>query len=48
MLIYYISNVHMVYIEYPQGICSPIFIIEDFSELFAHPSIFLIKDPRSA
>ena len=35
-------------IEYPQGICSPIFVVEDFSGLFSHPSIFLIKHSRSA
>ena len=29
----------MVDIEYPQGICSPIFVVEDFYGLFAHPSI---------
>ena len=29
-------------------ICSPISVVEDFSGLFAHPSIFLIKHSRSA
>ena len=42
------SNPQIVAIEYPQGICSPIFAVEDFSGFFAHPYIFLIKDSRSA
>ena len=33
-------NPKIVGIEYAQGICSPIFIAEDFSGLFAHPSNF--------
>ena len=30
-------------IEYVQGICSPIFVAEEISGLFAHPSIFYLK-----
>ena len=37
------SNPQIVDIEYPQGICSSIFVVEEFSGLFANPSIFLIK-----
>ena len=33
-------------IESPQGICSPIFVVEKFSRLFSHSSIFLIKYSR--
>ena len=43
-----LSNAHIVDIEYPETICSPIFVVEDFSGFFAHPSILLIKDPKSA
>ena len=39
-----LSKPHIIDIEYPQGICSPIFVVEEFSGLFAYPSIFLIKD----
>ena len=35
------SNLQIVDIEYPRGMCSPIFIFEEFSGLYAHPSIFL-------
>ena len=30
----------MIDIEFPQGICSPNFAVEDFYELFAHSYIF--------
>ena len=33
-------NVHVVDFKYPQGICLPNFLVEDFSGLFALPSIF--------
>ena len=39
-----ISKAHTVDNEYPQEICSPILVVEKFSGLFAHPSIFLLKD----
>ena len=42
------SNPQIADIEYPQGICSPIFFVEEFSGLFAHLSIFLINDSMSA
>ena len=38
-----LSKAYIVDTEYPQEICLPIFAIEDFSGLFAHPSIFLIN-----
>ena len=42
------SNPQIVDIEYLQGICCPIFDVEEFSKLSAYPSIFLIKDLMSA
>ena len=42
------SNPQIAGIEYPQLICLLIFIVEQFSGLFTHPSIFLINDSRSA
>ena len=48
MLVYYVIKPQIVEIEYPQRICSPFFVVEDFSGLFAHKSIFLIKDSVSA
>ena len=38
-----LSKAHIVDIEYPQGICSTNFVVEDFYGLFAHPSIILTK-----
>ena len=35
-------------IEYPQGIYSSTFVVQEFSGLFAHSSIFIIKDSISA
>ena len=35
-------------VQYLQRICSPIFVVEEFSGLFVHPSIFLIKGTMSA
>ena len=35
-----VSKANIVDTEYPQGTCSPIFVVEDFSGLFAYPSIF--------
>ena len=51
MFIFYVIKIPKLQIfdiEYLQGICSPIFVAEDFSGLFAHPSIFLIEDSMSA
>ena len=48
MLYLILSNVHIHDIEYPQGISSPIFVVEDFPGLFLQLSILLIKDSRSA
>ena len=42
------SNPQIVDIEYPRRIRSPIFAVQEFSGLFTHPSIFLIKDSMSA
>ena len=42
------SNAQVVDIEYLPGICSPIFLVEELSGLFAHSSVFLIKDSMSA
>ena len=41
-------NAQIVDIEYRQGICSPIFVVEEFSGLFAQPFIYLIKDSMTA
>ena len=51
MFVFYVikwSNEYPVDIEFPQGICSPNFVVEEFSGLFAHPSIFLFKDSMPA
>ena len=32
----------------PDEICSTTFVVDDFSGFFLHPSIFSIKDSRSA
>ena len=40
MLVTILSKAYIVDIEYPQGICSPIFVVEEFSGLFTHPSVF--------
>ena len=37
------SNIHIVDIEYPQGICSPIFVVDHFLGLFSHSSTFQSK-----
>ena len=41
-------NDDIVDIEKPDGICSLIFVVDDFSGLFLLPSIFFIKHSRSA
>ena len=38
----------IVHIEKPDGICSLTFVVDEFSGLFLHPSIFSIKHSRSA
>ena len=43
-----LSKAHVVEVEYLQGICSSTFGVEDFSRLFVHPSIFSVRDSRSA
>ena len=42
------SNAQIADIGYLQEICSLIFVHKEFSVLFAHPSIFLIKDSMLA
>ena len=42
------SKCQIVYIEYPQEICLPIFLVEYFSGSFAQPSVFLTKHSRLA
>ena len=37
----------IVDIEKPDGICSLIFIVNEFSGLFLHPSMFSIKHSRT-
>ena len=41
------SNFHFAYIEYSEGIYSRTLVVNDFSEIYSHPSILLIKDSRS-
>ena len=41
-------NDNIVDIEKPDGICLPTFVVNEFSGLFLHPSIFSIKHSRSA
>ena len=36
-------NAKIVGIEYPQGICSSIFVVEEFSGSFSNPYTFLLK-----
>ena len=46
-LVFIPSNVYIVKNENTDGICSPNFVVADFSGLFLHPS-FLIEYLRSA
>ena len=48
MLIFMILDDDIVDIEKPDGICSLISVVNEFSGLFLHPSIFSIKHSRSA
>ena len=41
-------NCNIGNIEKPDGICSLTFVMDNFSGLFLHPSIFSIKHSRSA
>ena len=41
-------NDDIVDIEKPDGICLLTFVVDEFSGLFLHPSIFSIKHSRSA
>ena len=47
-LISALLNDDMLDIEKPNGICSPTFVVDEFSGLFLHPSIFSIKHSKSA
>ena len=40
-------NEDIVGIEKPDGICLPNFVVDEFSALFLHPSIFSIEHLRS-
>ena len=40
-------NYNIADIKKPDGICSPTFVVEEFSGLLLHPSIFSIKYLRS-
>ena len=48
MLIFYALNDDIVDIEKSDGICSPTFVVNEFSGLFFYPSIFSIKHSRFA
>ena len=41
-------NDDIVDIEKPDGICSPVLFVDEFSGLFLHPSMFSIKHSRYA
>ena len=41
MLVTILSKAYIVDIEYPQGICSPIFVVEEFSGLVTPPSVLV-------
>ena len=41
-------NDDIVDIEKPDGICSLTVVVDEFSGLFLHPSIFSVKHSRSA
>ena len=41
-------NDDIVDIEKTDGICQPIFVVNEFSRLLLHPSIFSVKRSRSA
>ena len=41
-------NDDIVDIEKPNGICSPTLVVDEYSRLFLHPSVFPIKISRSA
>ena len=42
------TNTDIADIENPNGICSLTFVVDEFSRLFLHPSIFSIIRSRSA
>ena len=41
-------NDEIVDIEKPDETCAPTFVVDDFSGLFLHPSIYSIKYSRTA
>ena len=43
-----LRNEDIVDIEKPDGICLLTFAVDEFSELFLHPSIFFIIHSKSA
>ena len=40
-------NDDIVDVEKPNGICSPPLVVDEYSGLFLHPSVFPIKNSRS-
>ena len=46
-LFFMLLNDDIVDIEKPDGMFSPTFVVNQFSKLFLHPSIFSIKHLRS-
>ena len=48
MLIYVLLGDDIEEIEKSDSACSATFVEVEFSQLFLHPSTFLIKDSRSA
>ena len=42
-----VLNDDIVDLEKPDGICSPTFVVNQFSGLSLHPSVFYIKHSRS-
>ena len=43
MFVFYVLNDDIVDIEKPDGICLSNFVVNEFSGLFLHPSMFSIK-----
>ena len=43
-----VLNDDIVDIEKPDGTCSLTFVVDEFSELFLHPSILTIKHSKSS
>ena len=48
MIIFCVLNDNTVDVESPDGVYSPTFVVDEFSELFLHPSVFFIKHSKCA